>query len=320
MWSSRAVSAHDHGTSGHSHQGAIDAAALAPARRRALWFALIANAAFLVIQMVAALATGSLSLFADSIHMISDVAALFIALIALRLVLAPASPRHTYGLVRAEVISGLANALLLLVASVWIVIEAVNRLDSPESIKGGWVMIVAAIGFVVNAASAWGIARVGGANLNLRGAFWHLTGDALGSIGALLAGAAALFWGADWVDPLMSLLIVALIVVSAIGLVRDALRVLLESTPAGISLEEVEAALAAMPDVDAVHHTHIWSLGSESAALSTHVVLAGEPSLHDAQAQGEELKHLLADRFSIQHATIELECHDCEHDNVHGIG
>ena len=245
--------------------------------------------------------------------MISDVVALGIALLALVLAAAPASARHTYGLVRAEVIGALANAFLLLAASVWIVVEAIRRLDGTNGHPDGVaVIVVAGLGFVVNAGSAWAVGRVGGSNLNLRSAFWHLAGDALASAGALFAGIGIVVLDAQWPDPVVSILIVAVIAASAVGLVREATRVLLEGAPAGMDVATVEDAIATSPGVEAVHHVHLWSLGSETVALSAHVVLAGEPTLHEAQLGGDRLKSMLSQRFGIAHATLELECHDCD--------
>ncbi len=284
---------------------------LAARRRRALWIALSANGAFLVVQVFAGIAFGSLALLADAVHMVSDVAALAIALVAAHLATAAPSRRHTYGLVRAEVIGAQINTLLLLGAAAWIVYEAVQRLDDPTSVDGAGVVVVAVLGLFVNGGSAWVIARTAGESLNLRGTFWHLAGDALGSLGALVAGLAVVIAGADWVDPVASLFIAVLVGISAVMLLRDVVRVLLEGAPAGLRVEDVEAALQAAPRVETVHDLHVWSLGSETPALSAHVVLSGEPSLHEAQAYGDELRVLLADRFGIGHATLELECHDC---------
>ena len=302
---------------GHHHQG-HDARPRGPGdrareeqRRRALWVALGANSGFLVVQVVAAFAFGSLALLADGVHMVSDVAALAIALVAQRVANSPPSRRHTYGLVRAEVIGAQVNALLLLAAAVWIAVEAVQRLGETTDIDGAGVAVVAVLGLGVNAGSAWVIARAAGANLNLRGAFWHLAGDALGSFGALVAGLAVVVADATWVDAAASLFIAGLITLSALVLLRDVGRVLLEGAPSGVRVDDVERALATAPRVEAVHHVHVWSLGSETPALSAHVVLAGEPSLHEAQARGDELKAMLAERFGIGHATLELECHDC---------
>jgi cobalt-zinc-cadmium efflux system protein len=301
----------------HAHSAAVPGEREGQ-RRRALWIALGANAGYLVVQVVAALAFGSLALLADGVHMVSDVAALAIALVAQRVATAAPSPRHTYGLVRAEVIGAQVNALLLLGAAVWIVIEAVQRLGETPEIDGTGVAVVAALGLVVNGGSAWVVARAADANLNLRGAFWHLAGDALGSLGALVAGVAVAVADATWVDAAASIFIAALITVSAVVLLRDVGRVLLEGAPAGLHVDDVERALADASRVEAVHHVHLWSLGSETPALSAHVVLAGEPTLHEAQARGDELRAMLAERFGIGHATLELECHDCVegHDGV----
>ena len=302
-------------TNVHAHTPA-DAAATPAARRRALTFALTANAALFVGQLVAALAFGSLALLADSAHLATDVIALTLALVALRLASRPSSTRASYGWGRAEVLAALGNAVLLVAASGWIVWEAVHRFSNPESINGTAVAIVGAVGLAVNGTSAVAVARVRGGNLNLRGAFLHLASDALGSFGVIVAGVTVAITDADWIDPVISLAITALVLGSTWSLVRDATSVLLERTPRGVDVDAIEAALNAQSDVEAVHHIHVWSLGSESAALSAHVVLRGEPSLHDAQLVGNRLREEIQDRFRITHATIELECHDCA-DTVH---
>jgi len=281
-------------------------------RKRALVAALVANGSFLVVEIAGGVAFGSLALLADAAHMLSDVVALSIALVAFALVARPPSSRHTYGFGRTEVLAAQLNAVVLLAASVWIAIEAVRRFGAPGTIEGAGVTVVAAGGLAVNAGAAWLLGRVAGANLNLRAAFWHLVADALGSVGALVAGVAVLVAGATWVDPAASLFVTALIVVSAIRLLRDTSRVLLEATPSTVDVDTIERAMASSAGVESVHHTHIWSLGTESIALSAHVQLDSEPTLHEAQARGDELKELLATRFGIEHATLELECHDCD--------
>jgi len=281
--------------------------------------ALGANGAFLFVELLGGLLFGSLALLADGAHMVSDVVALSIALFAMGLTSRPASARHTYGLGRAEVLAAQVNALVLLAVSAWIAFAAVGRLADPGTVDGAGVTVVAGAGLAVNIGSAWLLGRSAGANLNLRAAFWHLTSDALGSVAALVAGIAVLVAGATWVDPVASLLVTVLILLSAVRLLRDTSRVLLEGVPAGVDLAEIESALLAAGGVDGVHHTHVWSLDSEQAALSTHVQLAGAPSLHDAQIRGDQLRAMLAERFGIGHATIELECHECNDDVVLGL-
>jgi len=303
---------HAHGR-GHLHGGD----GLLPARRRrVLWWSLLANATVLVAEVAGGLAFSSLALLADAAHLLTDVAALGIALLALGLASRPATDRHSYGLQRAEVLGAQANAVLLLVASVAIVVEALQRLDRPAGVDGSGLVAVAAVGLVVNVGSAVALHRVAGSSLNMRGAVAHTVADAAGSVAAMAAGFGVLLWDAEWLDPVASLAVVALVVVSAWRLLRDTAQVLLEGTPRGMVPESVLAALAAVPGVEAVHHLHLWNLASDVPALSAHVVLTGEPSLHEAQERSDHLKELLAHDFGITHATLEMECHPCAPEDV----
>ena len=281
-------------------------------QRRALWLSLLANAVFMVAEVGGGLAFHSLALLADAAHMLSDVAGLGIALVAQQLVDRKASARHTYGLQRAEVLGAQANGLTLLAVAGWVTFEAIHRVGTPEHVTGGGMLAVATLGLVVNLGSAVLLARAGGRSLNMRGAFVHMSVDAAGSVGAIAAGIAIVVWNADWVDPAVSILIAALVLWSAWGLLRDTTQVLLEGAPRGMDPAAVEAALAADDEVEAVHHLHVWNLASDVPALSAHVVLRGEVTLHDAQQGGERLKAMLDDRFGIEHTTLELECHSCD--------
>jgi cobalt-zinc-cadmium efflux system protein len=291
-------------------------------QRRALWLVLAANGGFLLAEVIGGIAFGSLALLADAAHMLSDVAGLVIALIAQRLLDRPATARHSFGLQRAEVLGAQANALALLAASGWIVFEAIRRIGDPADVDGGGLLVVAALGLAVNVASAVVLRRAQGRSLNMRGAFIHMVVDAAGSVGAILTAIAVLGWNADWVDPVMSILIAALVLWSAWSLLRDTVHVLLEGTPSSVRPDDVEAALIADDDVEAVHHLHVWTIASDVPALSAHVVLNGERTLHEAQEATARLKDLLEERFGIEHATLELECHPCaphrgQHDHDH---
>ena len=283
------------------------------AQRRALVLALTFNAVFLVAEVAGGIAFRSLALLADAAHMTSDVVALVIALVAQRLLDRPATARHSYGMQRAEVLGAQANAVSLLAAAAWIVYEAVRRIGEPTEVVGGGLIVVAVLGLAVNVGSAWMLARARGGSLNMKGAYIHMVVDAAGSVGAIAAGVGVLVWNANWVDPVMSILIAALVLSSAWGLLRDTAHVLLEGAPDGIDPAEVEAAVTGHDDVEAVHHLHLWNLASDVPALSAHVVVKGDDvSLHEAQQTGEALKALLDQRFGIEHATLELECHVCE--------
>lgn len=294
-----------HGHAGHRHvPRAI--------QRKALRVSLVANGAFMVVEVLGGLAFHSLALLADSAHMLSDVAGLLIALIAQQLVDHRASARHTYGLQRAEVLGAQANGVTLLVVAGWVIFEAVRRIGAPVEVAGGGLLVVAVLGLAVNVGSAVMLGRAVDRSLNMRGAFVHMAIDAAGSVGAIAAGIAVVVWHANWVDPAVSIFIAGLVLWSAWGLLRDTTQVLLEGTPRGMDPAAVEAALAGTDEVEAVHHLHLWNLASDVPALSAHVVLRGEVTLHDAQESGERLKALLEDRFGIAHATLELECHPCD--------
>ena len=282
------------------------------AQRRALLIALALNGTFLVAEVIGGIVFNSLALLADAAHMATDVAGLGIALVAQRLLTRAASARHTFGLQRAEVLGALANGLLLLVTAGYITFEGIRRLAEPPEVAGAGLLVVASLGLAANLVSAWLLARARGRSLNMRGAYLHMLADAAGSVGAIAAGVAVLVFGADWVDPVASIAIAALVVWSSYGLLRDTVHVLLEGAPRGLDAGAVETALRGADGVESVHHLHLWSLASDVPAASAHVVLAGEVSLHRAQTRGEELKALLADRFGIVHATLELECHVCE--------
>ena len=323
------------------------------AQKRALRISLLANGVLLVVEVVTGLALGSLALLADAAHMMSDVAALGLALGAQRLLDVPASSRHTYGLQRAEVLAAQLNGLVLLVAAGWIVYEALGRLGdalgiptlhpcrslapspppasaspssaspspspllsslprSPPQIAGGGLALVASLGLIVNLVSARLLFVARGDSLNMRGAYLHMLLDSLGSIGALGAGLGALWWGAFWADPTISIAIAALVLWSAWQLLRDTTQILLEGAPRGMDASEVAAALASDAAVETIHHLHLWNLASDVPALSAHVVLVRASSLHDAQIEGDRLKEMLRERFGIAHSTLELECHVCD--------
>lgn len=274
-------------------------------------FALCANASFLAVEVVGGFAFGSLALLADAAHMATDVVALAVAYGALRLSQRPPTDRHTFGFGRSEVLVAQGNGLLLFAGAIVVMVEAVRRFGGTHEVSASGVLVVGSIGLIVNLASAGALFRHAHGNLNMRAAFWHLFTDAIGSVGVIVAGVGVALFGVDWLDPLVSILISVLVIGAAWALLRDAGRVLLEAAPKDLDVAEVRTALSSEPGVEAVHHLHVWTMGSEQAALSAHVVLGGPLSLHDAQLRSGDLKRMLGSRFGIQHATIEVECHAC---------
>lgn len=228
---------------------------------------------FAVIEVMAGVWSGSLALISDAGHMLTDSSALALAAMAAWLSRRPPSPRHTYGLVRLEVLAALFNGVLMLILIAWIAFEAVQRLAAPQAVQGEMVMIVAALGLLVNLLVAWRLHQ-GGHDLNTRAALLHVLGDVLGSVAALVSGAVIYWVGWLWVDPALSVLVAGLILVSALRLLKDAVYVLLEAVPVHIALDEIVQGLAQIPGVNSVHDLHVWSLSSGQIALSAHLNVA----------------------------------------------
>jgi cobalt-zinc-cadmium efflux system protein len=284
-------------------------------RTRRLTVSLILNTGLVVVQVGFGLVAHSTGLLADAGHNLADVGALVFSLVAVRLALRPPSAERSFGNHRATILAALANASLIAVVTVLIVIDSVHRLGHPESVHAGVVVVVAAIGLVVNGLAAL-ILRDGTDDLNMRSALLHMAGDALASLAVMAAGVALLFApSATWLDP-VSALVVALIIVYQTGRVfRGSIAVLLESTPSDVDLAELTAVMASVPGVSEVHDLHVWSLSSEMRVLSAHIVLSGHPSLEEAQVVGEHVKQAIAVPFSISHSTLELECERCNDDD-----
>ncbi len=281
----------------------MHAAEGSPSRRLAVVLAL--TAAYMVAEAVGGWRAHSLALLADAGHMLSDVAALALSLFAAWIAQRPATPARSYGYHRTEIIAALANASTLIAISVWICIEAYHRIGAPPVVAGGLVMAIAAGGFIVNVAAMWVLG--GGSrssNLNVRGAWLHVATDALGNLGTVAAGAAVVFLGWRWADPVASVLIAILVCWSAWALLSESLDVLMEGTPSGIDPDQVRAALAAIGGVLAVHDLHIWSIASGRVSLSAHVAVDGTRSDREVL---QAMCVTLREDFRITHVTLQLE-------------
>lgn len=281
---------HDHHAH-HQHGG-----------NKLLW-PLILTLGYAGIEALGGWYTGSLALLGDAGHMFSDAAALGLAALGAWVASKPASQRHSYGLMRSEVIVAFINGLFMLAVVIGIVYEAIQRLQSPQSVQGGEVMLIALVGLIVNIVVAR-LLHQHQDNLNSRAALLHVMGDMLGSCAALAAGAIIYFTGWLLIDPILSILISLLILVSTVRLIREALNVLMEGVPRHINLDEVSAALSTVPDVHEVHSVHIWALSSEVTALSAHVVLEDMQAWHPVL---NNIRKLLHERFVIDHVTLQPE-------------
>jgi cobalt-zinc-cadmium efflux system protein len=283
-------------------------------RTRRLTLSLILTIGLVVVQIGFATLAHSTGLLADAGHNLSDVGALVLSLVAVRMVLRPPSAQRSFGNHRATILAALANASLIAVVTVLIVIDSIHRLGHPEPVRAGIVVVVASFGLVVNGAAAL-ILRDGSTDLNMRSALLHMVGDALASLAVVLAGVVLLFVpSATWLDPVSALVVAAIIVYQAAGVFRGSIAVLLESTPSDVDLTDLERSMVGVAGVGEVHDLHVWSLSSEMRVLSAHLVLTGHPTLEEAQAVGDQVKRAIGVPFAIAHSTLELECERCNDD------
>jgi cobalt-zinc-cadmium efflux system protein len=299
---------HHHGH-GHSHgHGHVHAPA---SFGRAFAIGITLNTAFIVVEAIYGVLAGSMALVADAGHNLSDVLGLGIAWSAAVLSTRPPSARFTYGLKSSSILAALANAAMLLVALGAITLETVHRLIAPQPIQTGPVMVVAAVGIVINTATA--LMFMGGRHhdINLRGAFLHMAGDAAVSAGVVVAALVIGLTHAWWIDPVVGLAIVALIGWSTWGLARDALHMGLLAVPPGISEEQVRAFLGSQDGVCAVHDLHIWPMSTTETALTAHLVI---PAGHPGDAFLHGLAEALDHKFGIGHATVQIETDEHGHD------
>jgi cobalt-zinc-cadmium efflux system protein len=272
--------------------------------RRALAVALALTASYTLVEVVGGVVAGSLALLADAVHMLSDNIALAAALVAAWLAAKPATAGRTYGLKRAEVLAALANGVLLVALAIWIFVEAVMRLRDPGDVLGGWMLAIALVGLAVNVAAGVVLARARSHSLNVEAAFRHVFADLLGSVGIAVAAVVILATGWVEADPLVSMLIGVLVLVSAWSILRDSTEILLESTPRGLDADAVGRRLAGAPGVVEVHDLHVWTITSGFPALSAHVLVRpGE----DCHARRRELERLLHDEFGIEHTTLQVD-------------
>ena len=296
-----------HSRAGHSH-------VLASENRRKLTMVLVLTAIYMFAEALGGWWTGSLALLADAGHMLTDVAALVLALTAAWFSSRPATSNKTFGYHRLEILAALVNGVALIVISILILYEAYQRWSSPPVVQGGAVMIVAAGGLGVNLVSAWILHGRHEIDLNMRGAWLHVLSDALGSLGAIVAGALMWFYGWYSADPLFSALIGVLIVWSSWRLIRESTNVLLEGTPAHINLAAVEDSILRTNGVSNVHDLHVWTITSGREALSAHVIHAYDVSQPELL---KELRAKLHDRFGVDHLTIQMETPDFEDETFH---
>jgi cobalt-zinc-cadmium efflux system protein len=296
---------HAHGHSHAHHGGAAHLHAIsADADKRYLTVALLLIVGFMVFEVVVGILAHSLALLSDAGHMLTDAGALALSLVVIRLVQRPTGGLLTYGMRRAEVLSGQANSAVLLVLALLVTYEAISRLITPPEVAGRLVTAVAALGVVVNLVAAWVLAKANRESLNVEGSFQHIITDLYAFIGTLVAGVVIILTGFNRADAIASLLVAGLMFRSGYVLQRKAIRVLLESAPESMAPEDVGWAMAHAKDVAQVHDLHLWEIAPGSPILTAHVLVSADADCH---AIRRSLEQMLQQRFRISHTTLQVD-------------
>lgn len=281
--------------------------------RARLVLALVLVAGVAALEFWGGIRANSLALLTDGVHVCMDVFALGIALAALIGAQRPANRRKTFGYGRLEILGALLNGTVLLTATAFIAYEAVQRFFIVYQPQGRWMIAIAGIGLVVNLAVGRLLLAHGKENLNVRAALFHVAGDALGAFAVIVGGIAIALTHRSWIDPLLSLFVAAIIVTGVYRVLADAADVLLEAVPRGLDVEAVRTHIADVPGVSAVHDLHVWTIGTQTRALSAHV-LVDDASVREAGAVVRRVDAELRERYSISHVTLQVECENCEAD------
>ena len=288
----------------HGHEHGHEHGVSAETAIRPLSIALALIVGFMAVEVVVSVVADSLALLSDAAHMLVDAAALGLSVWAARLALRPASGRMTFGFRRAEILAAQANGVTLLVLGLAIVVEALRRLNDPPEVAGGLVFVTAVVGAGVNVLALGQVARANRENLNVEGSYRHLLTDLYAFAGTALAGLVVWTTGFDRADPIASLAVAGSMLLAAWPLLRKSGRILLEGAPEGLSADEIATALRGHAGVENVHDLHVWEISSGFQALSAHVLVRPDDDCHGVR---EELEQLLADRFEIEHTTLQVE-------------
>ncbi|MGN7457725.1 cation diffusion facilitator family transporter [Paenibacillus pasadenensis] len=299
---------HSHAGHGHFHGGGSG-------NKRGLLIALLITTGIMVLEFVGGLATGSLALLSDSGHMLSDAGALLLSLVAVGFAARPSSPKRTFGFRRFEILAALFNGATLIAIAIFIVVEAWGRFWEPPTVASRSMLLIAAVGLLANLASAWFLMRQGDVkgNVNLKSAYLHVLGDALGSVGAIAAGALMWAFGWYWADPAISVLVSLLIVKSAWGMLRSTVHILMEGAPETVDTQRVQLELESLPGVIDVHDLHIWTITSGFDAMTCHLLVEDDA---DSRRVLQQAIALLRDGHGIRHCTIQIEDSSVRHEEL----
>jgi len=299
---------HDH-EHGHDHGHIHDHASAGG--RKGLLMALAITLFMMIAEIIGGVLSNSLALLSDAGHMFTDTLALALSFFAMKFAVMPATEKKTFGFYRLEILAALLNGVTLVIISLYIMFEAYQRILNPQPVAGTLMLIVAVIGLMVNIIGALFLMKHRETNLNIRGAFLHIIGDAVSSLGVIIGGVVILYTGWYLIDPILSILIALGIIAGAIGLVSESVSILLESAPAHINITAVAEEIAAIDGVREAYHIHVWTITSGVYALSAHVIIDDRP-VSGSRVLLDAIRQRLTDKFKIMHSTIQLECERCD--------
>lgn len=300
---------------GHHHAG-HDHSHTHNANKKTLLIAFIIITIYMIVEVIGGFMTNSLALLSDAGHMLSDAVALFVGILAFSVGEKAANANKTFGYKRFEILAAVFNGITLIAIAIYIFYEAIRRFSNPPEVASSGMLYIAIIGLLVNILAAWILMRGGDTkdNLNMRAAFLHVIGDMLGSVGAIAAAIVITLFGWNWADPLASVLVAALVLISGLRVTKDALHVLMEGTPVNINIDEIIQLFRETEGIISIHDLHIWSITSDQHALSCHVVIDDSMSIKDSQTILQKIEHQLQ-HLSIYHSAIQLETAFHQHDN-----
>lgn len=307
-----------HESQGHDQHHAHDPGQADSGGEKDLLIALSITLLMMIVEVIGGLLSNSLALLSDAGHMLTDNLALMLSFFAMRFAALPATERKTFGFHRLEILAAFVNGIVLVLISLAIMYHAYLRLVDPQPVQGALMLVIAVIGLVANIIGALFLFKHSHTSLNIRGAYLHIVGDALSSVGVVIGGIIIITTGQYLIDPILSILISLVIIYGAWSLIKESVNILLEAVPAHMSIEAVAGEIAKINGVREAYHIHVWSLTSGVYAMSAHVLIDDQLVSRNREII-DEIRSLLADKFKILHSTIQLECEKCDMSPVCGL-
>lgn len=300
---------HNH-SHGHSHTHVSG-----ETREKNLFITIALNFLITIVQIAGGIISGSLALLSDALHNLSDGIALVIAYIAMRLSKRPKSFKYTFGMKRAEVLAAIFNASTLIIISFFLIKEAIERFSNPEPIKGTLMLLVASVGLAANFAGIMLLKAGSKDNINIRSAYFHLLSDTVSSVAVIIGAVFIIFFQIYWIDPVLTILISLYILNETFKIVKEAVDMVMMSSPADIDISEIKKLLEALPLVQNIHHVHIWRLNEKETHFEAHIEV-DDMTVAESTEMQKEIEHLLHDKFEINHTTLQFECNKCDNKSM----